>query len=112
MRWSTALVSILVGRALAITPGVSPASVSQSQNSGTSFNLQKTVNIPEIPPTPDFVLLVDSPGSMGGAIANIKTNLKNVISSITSSQPTAEFAEVKGDGKVPDNKLMPWMPEA
>jgi hypothetical protein len=37
---------------------------------------------------------------MGGAIADIRTNLKNVISSITSSQPTAEFAVVEfGDDR-------------
>lgn len=95
MRWSTALVSALVGRALAATPGVSPASVSQSQNPGTKFNIPKTVNTPEIPPTPDIVLLVDNTGSMGGAINNIKANLQSVISSVTSSQPTAEFAVVE-----------------
>jgi hypothetical protein len=95
MRWSTALISALVGRALATTPGVSPASVSQSQNPGTSFNIQKTVNTPEIPPTPDIVLLVDNTGSMYNAISDIRTNLKSVISSITSSQPTAEFAVVE-----------------
>ncbi|OKP10131.1 hypothetical protein PENSUB_4485 [Penicillium subrubescens] len=99
-RWSLSLVSALVGRALATTPGVSPASVSRSQNPGTSFNIQKTINTPEIPPTPDIVLLVDKTGSMGGAIADIRTNLKNVISSITSSQPTAEFAVVEfGDDR-------------
>lgn len=95
MRWSTALVSALVGRALATTPGVSPASVSQSQNPGTTFNIQKTVNTPEIPPTPDIVLLVDNTGSMSSAISDIIANLKSVISSVTSSQPTAEFAVVE-----------------
>jgi hypothetical protein len=95
MRWSTALVSALVGRALATTPGVSPASVSQSQNPGTTFNIQKTVNTPEIPPTPDIVLLVDNTYSMYSAISDIIANLKSVISSVTSSQPTAEFAVVE-----------------
>ncbi|KAJ5389110.1 uncharacterized protein N7496_000178 [Penicillium cataractarum] len=100
MRWSTALIPALVGRALATTPGVSPASVSQSQNPGTTFNIQKTVDTPEIPPTPDIVLLVDNTGSMFGAISDIRTNLKTVISSVTSSQPTAEFAVVEfGDAQ-------------
>ncbi|GLI82128.1 hypothetical protein PoHVEF18_010529 [Penicillium ochrochloron] len=95
MHWPTALVFSLIGRTLATTPGVSPASVSQSQNPGTTFNIQKTVNTPEIPPTPDIVLLVDNTGSMSGAISDIRTNLKSVISSVTSSQPTAEFAVVE-----------------
>ncbi|CEJ59505.1 hypothetical protein PMG11_08129 [Penicillium brasilianum] len=92
MRWSIGLVSALVGRAFATTPGVSPASISQSQNPGTTFNIQKTVNTPEIPPTPDIVLLVDNTGSMFNAISDIRKNLNSVISSVTSSQPSAEFA--------------------
>lgn len=92
MRWSTALVSALVGSALATTPGVSPASVSQSQNPGTTFDIQKIVNTPEIPTTPDIVLLVDNTGSMYGPITDIKANLQSVVSSVTGSQPTAEFA--------------------
>lgn len=106
MRWSTALVSVLVGRALATTPGVSPASVSQSQDPGTSFNIQKTVNTPEIPTTPDIVLLVDNTGSMFGPISDIKDNLKSVVSSVTGSQPTAvfavtEFGDDQGGSSVP-----------
>jgi hypothetical protein len=38
------------------------------------------------------VLLVDVTGSMGGAIGNIRTNLANVISTVKTAQPSAEFA--------------------
>lgn len=93
MRFSltTALASTLAGLVLA-NSAVSPASVSQSANPASSFFLFKVVSTPEIPPKPDVVLLVDVTGSMGGAIANIKTNLLSVISTVKASQPAAEFA--------------------
>ncbi|KAK4039110.1 hypothetical protein C8A01DRAFT_36943 [Parachaetomium inaequale] len=92
MRFSiTALISALAGSALG-TPGVSPASVSQAANPGSSFYVDKVVNTPEIPPKPDVVLLVDVTGSMSGPIGNIKTNLATVISTVKASQPAAEFA--------------------
>jgi hypothetical protein len=93
MRFSTttALVFALFGSALA-APGVEPASVTQSVDPGASFEVNKLVNTPEIPPKPDVVLLVDVTGSMGGAIANIKSNLASVISTVKGSQPNAEFA--------------------
>jgi uncharacterized protein YegL len=88
---ATALLSALAGSALS-DPGVSPASVSQAANPGSSFYVDKVVNTPEVPPKPDVVLLVDITGSMGGAIGNIKTNLASVISTVKASQPAAEFA--------------------
>jgi hypothetical protein len=93
MRFSitTALAFALFGPALA-SPGVSPASVTKTGDPGYSFNVDKVVTTPEIPPKPDVVLLVDVTGSMGPTIANIKTNLDKVISSVTGTQPNARFA--------------------
>jgi hypothetical protein len=88
---TTALAVALVGSTLA-TPGVSPASVIKTADPGSSFNVDKVVTTPEIPPKPDVVLLVDVTGSMGGAIGNIKTNLANVISTVKTAQPSAQFA--------------------
>ncbi|KAK3897816.1 hypothetical protein C8A05DRAFT_38602 [Staphylotrichum tortipilum] len=94
MRFSitAAVLSALAGSALGNSPGVSPASVNQDANPNSSFNIEKVVNTPEIPPKPDIVLLVDVTGSMSGAIANVKANLVNVISTVKASQPEAEFA--------------------
>ncbi|KAK0724320.1 hypothetical protein B0H67DRAFT_640884 [Lasiosphaeris hirsuta] len=87
----TALALALVGPTLAI-PGVSPATVSQKSDAGSSFDISKVVTTPEIPPKPDVVLLVDVTGSMGNAINNIKNNLASVIATVTAGQPTAQFA--------------------
>ncbi len=86
------LAAALAGSALATTPGVSPASVSQTVKPGASFNIDKTVNTPEIPPKPDVVLLVDVTGSMGGSIANVKAGLATVIATVKADQPAAQFA--------------------
>jgi hypothetical protein len=94
MRFSiitTALAFALFGSARA-GPGASPASVTKSTDPGSSFNIDKVVTTPQIPPKPDVVLLVDVTGSMGSTIANIKTNLDSVISSVTATQPGAQFA--------------------
>ena len=104
MRFSTAtaLGFAFVGSALA-APGVEPASVVKTADPGSSFDVDKIVNTPEVVPQPDIVLLVDITGSMGPAISNIKTNLANVISTVKSSQPTARFAVASfGDIAEPD----------
>ncbi len=88
----TALATGFGGAASATTPGVDPGTVSRSANQGTSFTVNKTVHTPAIPPNPDVVLLVDNTGSMGGAIANVQANLHQVVTDVTSAQPTARFA--------------------
>ena len=64
--------------------------------------INKLVHTPVIPPKPDVVLLVDTTGSMGGAISNVKANLHTVVTNVKSSQPTAQFAVAsyrdEGDG--------------
>jgi hypothetical protein len=99
---ASALVAALAAQATAATPGVDPAVVAQAANPGATIVLDKTVHTPPIPPNPDVVLLVDTTGSMGGAIANVKTNLHAVITNVKSSQPTAQFAVAsyrdEGDG--------------
>jgi len=93
MRFSitTPLAFALVGSALA-NPGLSPASVSDNADPGSSFNVDKVVTTAEIPPKPDVVLLVDDTGSMGPAIASIKTNLDSVITAVIGVQSSAQFA--------------------
>src|SRR5271166_4970246 len=93
MRFSTttALAFALVGSALA-NPGVSPASVSENADPGSSFNVNKVVTTAKIPPKPDVVLLIDDTGSMSSTIASIKTNLESVITAVIGVQPSAQFA--------------------
>jgi hypothetical protein len=87
----TALLTGLAAPALA-DPGVEPAAVSQATDPGTTIVIPKTVHTPAIPPKPDVVLLVDTTGSMDGAIANVKDNLHTVITNVKASQPAAQFA--------------------
>lgn len=105
-RWSvavgaaTALATGLAAPAAAV--GVTPAIVEKSIDAGTSFTVDKVVSTPAIPPKPDVVLLVDTTGSMGGAIANVQTNLQQVINQVRAVQSGAQFAVASyrdaGDG--------------
>lgn len=94
------VVSLAVGLVLAAAPtlayaaGVSPATVDKAANPGSTFTVSKTVTTPEIPPKPDIVLVVDSTGSMGDAIANVKTEMGNIVSTVQTAQPQAQFAVV------------------
>ncbi|GGQ67856.1 vWA domain-containing protein [Couchioplanes azureus] len=87
-----ALAATLAAPAAAAEPGVEPATVTRTVNAGTEFTVNKTVHTPAIPPKPDVVLLVDTTGSMGGAIANVRDNLHSVITTVRASQPSAQFA--------------------
>jgi hypothetical protein len=88
----TAALAAALARCALGDPGVTPASVSQEAKPGDSFDVSKVVTTPEIPPNPDIVLLVDVTGSMGDAIANVRTGLANIIATVKASQPTAQFA--------------------
>ncbi|MGW5667717.1 VWA domain-containing protein [Micromonospora sp. NPDC003776] len=83
-------------------PGVDPATVDRTSDPGTTIGISKVVSTPPIPPNPDVVLLVDTTGSMGPAIANVRTNLQQVINNVRGAQPSAEFAVAsyrdEGDG--------------
>ena len=98
---ATALALGLASPATA-APGVDPGTVDRNADPGTSIPVNKIVSTPAIPPNPDVVLLVDTTGSMGGAITNVRTNLQQVIAGVRSAQPSAEFAVASyrdvGDG--------------
>lgn len=95
-RCATALVATcgLIGSAAASAGaiGVSPATHSQSADPGDVIHVTKTVSTPEIPPMPDIVLLADRTGSMGSAIANVKANMTDIVTTVQGSQPQAQFA--------------------
>jgi len=96
--WRAALIATTtafitaIGTAALAAPGIDPAVVTQNADPGTSITITKTVHTPEIPPKPDVVLLVDTTGSMGGAIANVQANMNTIISTVSAAQPTAQFA--------------------
>jgi hypothetical protein len=74
---------------------VGPAELSYAARPGDTIAITTTVTTPELPPTPDVVLLVDRTGSMGGAIDNVRANMARVISAVRASQPDARFAVVQ-----------------
>lgn len=86
----------------ALAAGVSPSTVDQSVNPGTTIHVTKTISTPEIPPKPDIVLVVDSTGSMGSAINNVKSAMTSIVGDVQTAQPDAQFGVVDykdvGDG--------------
>ncbi len=80
-----------VGTASA-APGVTPADVTLKLAPGGSTTIAKTVSTPAIPPKPDIAFLIDTTGSMGGVIANVRTNANTILSNVASAQPDAQFA--------------------
>ncbi|MFG1603703.1 VWA domain-containing protein [Actinoplanes sp. NPDC049265] len=58
---------------------------------GGSYTIDQLVKTPAILPTPDIMLLVDTTGSMGGVMQNVKDNLHAVINQVRQAQPKAQF---------------------
>jgi hypothetical protein len=83
--------ALVLGVGAAGGAGVDPPSYSATLDSGSSVTITKTVSTPTIAPNPDLVFLADTTGSMGGAIANVKANVVNVMGQVATAQPTAEF---------------------
>ncbi|WP_432920972.1 choice-of-anchor P family protein [Microbispora sp. CA-135349] len=80
-----------VGTAFA-APGVTPADVTLNLAPGGSTTITKTVSTPAVPPKPDIAFLIDTTGSMGGVISNVRTNANTILSTVASAQPDAQFA--------------------
>jgi hypothetical protein len=72
-------------------PGVTPASVNLTLGPGKSADVAKHVETAPVPPNPDIVFLADTTGSMGGAIANVRTNAASIMSQLATAQPSAQF---------------------
>jgi hypothetical protein len=93
-----------IGTAVAHDPtiGVVPSSYTATGAPGDTFTVTKTVHTPDIAPNPDIFFLADTTGSMSGAINNVKTNAANVMATVLTSQPTAQFGagEYKDVGDV------------
>jgi hypothetical protein len=73
-------------------PGVEPKTVSSDlQFPGDVLTIDKTVTTPPIPPKPDVYFLADSTGSMGGAIANVKTNASTILTTVAAQTTDPQF---------------------
>lgn len=89
---TAAVLAVVTSAAAAASPGVTPAHHADALDPGASVTITKTVETPPIPPKPDIVFLADTTGSMGGSIANVRTNASAILSQIQGAQPTAQFA--------------------
>ena len=96
------LVATVVSGAAFAVPGVTPATVTDTMLPGETETITKTVETPPIPPRPDIFFLADTTASMGGAIANVRTNAASIMNQVLAAQPQAQFAvgEYKDVGDV------------
>ncbi|MEV7095332.1 VWA domain-containing protein [Amycolatopsis sp. NPDC051045] len=95
--WSADGTKITLTRAAsrAAPPGpsrVDPAVVDIPVGQGTSGSVAKTVQTDKVPAKPDIVLLMDQTSSMGKALGDMQKNLTEVMGTITTQQPLAQFA--------------------
>ena len=86
-----ALFSMVIAAAAAAAPGVTPNTVTATLLPGASQTISKSVETSPIPPNPDIFFLADTTGSMGGAVANVRTGNGNVMATVVAAQPTAQF---------------------
>jgi uncharacterized repeat protein (TIGR01451 family) len=90
------LIPVVAATALMAAPafanGVSPDTVTATKNPGESFTVAKSVATPAIPPRPDVLFLADTTGSMGNAIANVRTGATSIMNAIRTAQPDSQFA--------------------
>ncbi|GAA1422524.1 Calx-beta domain-containing protein [Catellatospora coxensis] len=76
----------------AAEPGVEPPAVTRTLPPGGTATIAKVVHTPTVPPKPDIVLLADTTGSMGSAIANVKVNAADIVTAVSGAQSGAQFA--------------------
>src|SRR5688572_939404 len=86
-----ALFSMVIVAAAAAAPGVTPSSVTDTMLPSDTETITKSVETAAIPPNPDIFFLADTTGSMGGAVANVRSGNANVMAQVLAEQPTAQF---------------------
>ncbi|MFF1614367.1 VWA domain-containing protein, partial [Amycolatopsis sp. NPDC058278] len=84
-------------------PGrVQPTVVDIPVGQGSSAAIAKTVPTDKVPAKPDIVLLMDQTSSMGTALKSMQDNLIQVMTTLSTAQPEAQYAAVAfGDRKDP-----------
>ncbi|MDP3879247.1 MAG: VWA domain-containing protein [Dehalococcoidales bacterium] len=91
---SRVLLPVLLITSLLVMPAsaaVTPDTVIEELLPGEVLVVEKTVDVPEIPPLPDVYFLADTTGSMGPAIANVQANASTILATISGLDPTAQF---------------------
>ncbi len=58
---------------------------------GSTTTITQAIVTPQIPAKPDIILLADTTGSMGDAIANVQANATSVITQVLAVQGDAQF---------------------
>ena len=75
-------IAVALGGAAFAAPGVTPSTVTDTLLPGASQTISKSVETSPIPPNPDIFFLADTTGSMGGAVANVRTGNANVMATV------------------------------
>ena len=70
---------------------ISPSLLELTMFPNSEHVVAKCVEIPEVPPTPDIIFLVDTTSSMSGAIANVKSESGTILAQVLAVQPQAQF---------------------
>jgi hypothetical protein len=71
--------------------GVDPSTVELTLAPGASSSFAANVTTPVVAPNPDIVFLADTTGSMDPALANVRNNLRSIMTEVRAAQPTARF---------------------
>lgn len=85
--------------------GVVPDTVDEALDPGESIEVDKTVHTPEIPPTPDIFMLIDTTGSMSDDIATVKAKIGELIAGVSAGGLTDPAF---GVGIYEDFPFFPW----
>jgi hypothetical protein len=85
-------------------PSISPPLVEEVIFPGGSVDIEKTVQTPVIPPTPDVFFLFDTTGSMGGDIATVQAKLADIIAAVGAQSVNPQY----GVAKYEDFPFSPW----
>jgi hypothetical protein len=85
--------------------GVVPDTVDEALDPGQSIEVDKTVHTPEIPPTPDIFMLIDTTGSMGDDIATVQDTIEDLIAGVSAGGLTDPAF---GVGIYEDFPFSPW----
>jgi len=89
--FAASMLLLVFGASAASGSGVDPSSFAGTVASGSSVTITKTVHTPAIPPHVDILFLADTTGSMGPAIANVKSNASTILGNVRAAQPDSQF---------------------
>lgn len=83
---------------------IAPSTVVAVLFPGQSQEVEKCVEVPDLPPKPDIMILFDTTGSMGDDIATVQAKLGDLISAVNAGTTDPQF----GVAKYEDFPFSPW----